>query len=270
MSSWGFADFVFGWDYDFFADGSKARRAGFHEYVETEQMFYRLFEELRKATRHPVGRYGMLRAMAGQGAGRVLGVNLRARRDEQGISLSELARRSGIAKGTLSQLESGAGNPTIETVFSLSNALGVPVSALLSEPPASDLVLVRSADVEVLSGAAVDLRMLRRLESPGSLFEMYDQRIRPGEVQHSSGHPGTEHHVILTGRCADHRAGPECRSSGRGTIWRSGRTGRTSTRRWTGGALGAAAGVPAGPRHSDSRLDPPAELQVAVRSAGHG
>ncbi len=142
----------------------------------------------------------MLRAMAGQGAGRVLGVNLRARRDEQGISLSELARRSGIAKGTLSQLESGAGNPTIETVFSLSNALGVPVSALLSEPPASDLVLVRSADVEALSGAAVDLRMLRRLESPGSLFEVYDQRIRPGEVQHSSGHPGTEHHVILTGR----------------------------------------------------------------------
>ncbi|WP_083751184.1 helix-turn-helix domain-containing protein [Kribbella sp. ALI-6-A] len=130
----------------------------------------------------------------------MLGLNLRARRDEQGISLSELARRSGIAKGTLSQLESGAGNPTIETVFSLSNTLGVPVSALLSEPPASDLVLVRSADTDVLSGAAVELRMLRRLESPGSLFEVYDQRIRPGQVQHSTGHPGTEHHVILTGR----------------------------------------------------------------------
>ncbi|WP_238165262.1 helix-turn-helix domain-containing protein [Kribbella caucasensis] len=138
--------------------------------------------------------------MAGQGAGRVLGMNLRTRRDEQGISLSELARRSGIAKGTLSQLESGAGNPTIETVFSLSNALGVPVSALLSEPPTSDLVVVRSADVDVLTGDAVELRMLRRLESPGSLFEIYDQRIRQGKVQQSSGHPGTEHHVVLSGR----------------------------------------------------------------------
>ncbi|ONI68312.1 NAD-dependent dehydratase [Kribbella sp. ALI-6-A] len=48
VSSWGFADFVFGWDYDFFADGSKARRAGFHEHVETEQMFYRLFGQLRQ------------------------------------------------------------------------------------------------------------------------------------------------------------------------------------------------------------------------------
>jgi hypothetical protein len=39
---------LFGWDYDFFADSSKARRAGFHEYVETEQMFYRIFADLRR------------------------------------------------------------------------------------------------------------------------------------------------------------------------------------------------------------------------------
>ncbi|WP_037312882.1 SDR family oxidoreductase [Amycolatopsis orientalis] len=48
-SSWKFADFVFGWDYDMFADGSKARRAGFHEYIETPAMFFRLFDEFRKA-----------------------------------------------------------------------------------------------------------------------------------------------------------------------------------------------------------------------------
>jgi len=47
VSSWPFADFVFGWDYDFFADGSKARRAGFHSYVETEAMFLGIFETLR-------------------------------------------------------------------------------------------------------------------------------------------------------------------------------------------------------------------------------
>jgi nucleoside-diphosphate-sugar epimerase len=48
-ASWAFGDFVFGWDYDVFADTSKSRRAGFHTYVETEQMFYRLFDEFRKA-----------------------------------------------------------------------------------------------------------------------------------------------------------------------------------------------------------------------------
>jgi hypothetical protein len=31
-----------------FSDGSKARRLGFHEYVEPEQMFFDLFDELKK------------------------------------------------------------------------------------------------------------------------------------------------------------------------------------------------------------------------------
>ncbi|HTF27636.1 MAG TPA: SDR family oxidoreductase [Flavitalea sp.] len=47
LSSWIFGDLVFSWDYDMFADGSKARRYGFHEFVETEQMFYKIFDELR-------------------------------------------------------------------------------------------------------------------------------------------------------------------------------------------------------------------------------
>lgn len=49
VSSWAFGDFVFSWDYDFFADGTKARRLGFHEFVETERMFMNIFDGLRKA-----------------------------------------------------------------------------------------------------------------------------------------------------------------------------------------------------------------------------
>lgn len=48
VSSWGFADFVFSWDYDFFADGSKARRFGFHEFIDTEKMFTDIFRSLRE------------------------------------------------------------------------------------------------------------------------------------------------------------------------------------------------------------------------------
>lgn len=48
VSSWGFGDFVFSWDYDFFADGTKARRFGFHEYVDTEEMFMNIFDDLRR------------------------------------------------------------------------------------------------------------------------------------------------------------------------------------------------------------------------------
>lgn len=48
VSSWRFGDAVFSWDYDMFADGSKLRRLGFHELVETEAMFRDLFVDLRR------------------------------------------------------------------------------------------------------------------------------------------------------------------------------------------------------------------------------
>jgi len=48
VSSWAFGDAVFSWDHDFFADGSKARRAGFHEHVRTETMFLEIFADLRR------------------------------------------------------------------------------------------------------------------------------------------------------------------------------------------------------------------------------
>lgn len=143
----------------------------------------------------------MVRGQAGQ----VLAANLRALREQAGLSLSELARRSDIAKGTLSQLETGTGNPTIETVFSLSNALGVPVSSLLTERADPEVVLVRSAGLDVLSSNAVDLRMLRRLDAAEAVFELYDQRVRPGEVQSSAGHPGREHVIVISGAL---RVGP--------------------------------------------------------------
>lgn len=47
VSSWTFGDFVFRWDYDVIADTSKSRRAGFHDYVETETMFKNIFQQLR-------------------------------------------------------------------------------------------------------------------------------------------------------------------------------------------------------------------------------
>jgi hypothetical protein len=47
VSSWNFGDFIFSWDYDLFADGSKARRFDFHEYVDSEQMFLKIFQDFK-------------------------------------------------------------------------------------------------------------------------------------------------------------------------------------------------------------------------------
>ena len=51
---------------------------------------------------------------------------LKAVREQRGISLTELAARTGIAKGNLSRLENDpAANPTLETLLRLADAIGV-------------------------------------------------------------------------------------------------------------------------------------------------
>src|ERR1700760_1558730 len=61
---------------------------------------------------------------------KLVAVALKRERTRAGLSLSEVARRADIAKSTLSQLESGLGNPSLETLWALGNALGVPFSQL--------------------------------------------------------------------------------------------------------------------------------------------
>jgi transcriptional regulator with XRE-family HTH domain len=135
-----------------------------------------------------------------------LAANLRRARSGLGLSISELSRLSGIGKATLSQLESGAGNPTIETVFSLSRTLRMPISDLLDASTAEPTV-VRGADVEVLRGAGVDLRPLSRLETGESIVELYDQRVRAGRRQDSDGHVGIEHTSVQVGTLLVHLGG---------------------------------------------------------------
>src|SRR5215813_576417 len=75
----------------------------------------------------------------------VIAASLKRERERAGLSLTEVARRAGIAKSTLSQLESGTGNPSVETLWALGVALGVPFSQLV-EPPAPQIRVVRAGE----------------------------------------------------------------------------------------------------------------------------
>ncbi len=63
----------------------------------------------------------------------ILAQNLIRLRTQRSLSLTGLAERSGIAKATLSTLEAGRGNPTLETLWAVANALDVPFGTLLAE-----------------------------------------------------------------------------------------------------------------------------------------
>jgi XRE family transcriptional regulator, regulator of sulfur utilization len=75
-----------------------------------------------------------------------IGGGIRARRHTAGHTLEELASRSGLSKTILSRIENGRGNPSVETLFRIARALGLPLSALLEdgEPPAARRIPARS------------------------------------------------------------------------------------------------------------------------------
>ncbi len=59
--------------------------------------------------------------------------NIRRFRLERDLSLGDLAARAGISKQTLSKVEAGVGNPTVETLERIGQGLGVGVLRLLTE-----------------------------------------------------------------------------------------------------------------------------------------
>ncbi|GAB6159374.1 hypothetical protein JCM39194_25750 [Desulfotomaculum varum] len=54
-------------------------------------------------------------------------------RTVQGISLTNLAKRSGIAQSSLSYIESGKAQPTVETLEKICTALGITLSEFFSD-----------------------------------------------------------------------------------------------------------------------------------------
>ncbi|WP_342358674.1 cupin domain-containing protein [Terrarubrum flagellatum] len=64
---------------------------------------------------------------------RKLGRRIRELRSKAGLTLTDLSKATGVSIGTLSQLERGLVSPTVRTVYTVANALGV-MPAWLIDP----------------------------------------------------------------------------------------------------------------------------------------
>lgn len=138
---------------------------------------------------------------------RFLATSVRRERERAGITLTELARRADVAKSTLSQLESGVGNPSVETVWALSNALGVPFSRLVDPTPVRVEVIRFGEGTTARSEHSDYAATLLSAAPPGTRRDLYQLVAEPGPEKHSEPHlPGTVEHLVVTqGRA---RVGP--------------------------------------------------------------
>jgi transcriptional regulator with XRE-family HTH domain len=131
-----------------------------------------------------------------------IAASLQRERRRAGLSLAETARRAGIAKSTLSQLESGTGNPSVETLWALSVTLDVPFAQLV-DPPRPQVQVIRAGEGLTFSAERSDyVATLLASCPPHARRDIYVVSAQPGSARESEPHmPGVIEHVVLsTGR----------------------------------------------------------------------
>lgn len=130
--------------------------------------------------------------------GRAVATNFRHLRVQQGLSLSDVARKSSIGKATLSNLEAGRGNPTLETLWALAVALDVPFSRLVLDAEPEPVRVLRFSESPHIRGASVDLRLLDRISARGTV-ELYEETFSSGSRREAAPHgAGVLEHLLVT------------------------------------------------------------------------
>lgn len=153
-----------------------------------------------------------------------IGRRIRRLREERGISLSALARGAGVGKATLSGLENGTRNPTLETLWAITAELGVPLAMAVGTPPVDAGGSETAETAPVIHGTAAEGTLLQVFEDEGVTYELYRMVIRPGVAQVSPAHHEgvTEHMTVFAGTLSAGPTGAPLRAGpGEHISWRS-------------------------------------------------
>ncbi|WP_349370780.1 XRE family transcriptional regulator [Salinarimonas sp.] len=140
-----------------------------------------------------------------------LGKTIQRLRKAYNLSLSELAEQSGVAKSIISQIERNETNPTLATIWRLSQALDVSIERVLATVDDEPFIQKSSrADTPILVSDDGKMRLaiigwIKTVE----WLQWYDVLSEPGGVLDSEAHQrgSVEHLSVLEGEFAVEVAG---------------------------------------------------------------
>lgn len=135
---------------------------------------------------------------------RQVGQNIRALRVGQGLSLTAVAAKAGLSKGTLSKIETAQISPPISTLLPVAKALGVHLSRFFSEPEASrSWVVTRKGRAPLISPRGEECGYVYRalaVDMPGKDIAPFLLTVRPADKSVVFRHDGQEFIYMLSGR----------------------------------------------------------------------
>ncbi|AOI62089.1 helix-turn-helix domain-containing protein [Burkholderia territorii] len=129
-----------------------------------------------------------------------VGEQIQRLRNERRLTLDDLSRAAGVSKSMLSEIERDKANPTIAVAWRLTNALGITLDELFSQPKAPEAIRVDGPhDIPTLAGheGRYQLRVWGPIELAGK-FEWYELTLPGGGALVSNAHePGTREHLTV-------------------------------------------------------------------------
>jgi transcriptional regulator with XRE-family HTH domain len=133
-----------------------------------------------------------------------LGRTVRAQRERRHLTMASLARMVGVSAAAISQIESGAVQPSVATLCRLAASLEIPVFRLFLPVEAEAVSVVRRDSRVTIGRPSSGARFELLSPSMHGQLEVMEVLIDPGQASapETLSHGGEECLVILTGRGA--------------------------------------------------------------------
>lgn len=128
------------------------------------------------------------------------GRRIRALRRQRGLTLEEVSARCGLSVSFLSQVERGISSPSIVSLSSICEVLGISISEVLSDVERSPSTVTKAADQPQIriSNSAVSYRYLSG-EFPERMIEILINEFPPDYRHPLAPHAGEEFGYVLEG-----------------------------------------------------------------------
>ncbi|MDP8234159.1 MAG: XRE family transcriptional regulator [Candidatus Saelkia tenebricola] len=134
---------------------------------------------------------------------KIVGVNIKRLREDQGLTLRALAKKLGISASFLSQVESGKASPSLATLKSISDALTTTVGSLVGEEQKiDDNPIVRLSERKHVQEAGKGINMyLLTSRDPNKQMEPLLFKLKEGAISGAASykHFGQEFVMVLRG-----------------------------------------------------------------------
>lgn len=129
----------------------------------------------------------------------VVGQNLKRLRTRHNLSLEGLAKLSAVSRAMLSQIEAGRSVPTINVVWKIARAFGVPFSTMIAEADVEHMRVLRADETKVLNSASGEFSSRALFPFDGERnAEFYELRLKARGLEEADAHaPGTIENLVL-------------------------------------------------------------------------